>query len=79
MYVCVCNAVTERDIAEAVRGGATTLRHLRRDLGVTAECGRCARCAHDCLRTAKVECARPAMAPARASVAPSLSLALEAS
>lgn len=77
MYVCVCNAVTERHITEAVRDGATTLRHLRRELGVTAECGRCARCAHDCLRAAVAECARPAMAPACAL--PSLSLALEAS
>ncbi|AWI79660.1 MAG: bacterioferritin [Betaproteobacteria bacterium HGW-Betaproteobacteria-13] len=52
MYVCVCNAVTESHIEEAVRKGATTLRHLRLELGVSAECGRCATCARDCLRTA---------------------------
>ena len=39
MYVCVCNAVTERDIAAAVCDGMTTLRQLRRDLGVTADVG----------------------------------------
>ncbi|MBR0566709.1 (2Fe-2S)-binding protein [Azoarcus sp. L1K30] len=52
MYVCVCNAVTEKHIEHAVRSGATTLRMLRHELGVTAECGRCATCARDCLRSA---------------------------
>lgn len=53
MYVCVCHAVTDRQIREAAQGGARTLRDLRRDLGVTSECGRCASCAHACLREAK--------------------------
>lgn len=57
MYVCVCNAVTERHIDEAVRNGLSTLRHLREELGVTAECGRCAVCARDCLRAALGESA----------------------
>ncbi len=52
MYVCVCQAVTERQIHEAARDGARTLKDLRRDLGVTSECGRCASCARDCLRQA---------------------------
>ena len=52
MYVCICNAVTERHIFEAARSGLTRLRHLREALGVTAECGRCAKCAHQCLREA---------------------------
>lgn len=51
MYVCVCKAVTERHIVQAVEQGARHLRDLRATLGVTAECGRCARCAHACLRT----------------------------
>ncbi|HEY3328343.1 MAG TPA: (2Fe-2S)-binding protein [Novimethylophilus sp.] len=50
MYVCVCLAVTERQIHQAARDGAKTLKDLRRDLGVTAECGRCATCARQCLR-----------------------------
>lgn len=52
MYVCVCNAVTEKHIVEAARGGLTRLKDLREALGVTAECGRCAKCAHQCLRNA---------------------------
>ena len=51
MYVCVCNAVTERQIHKAIDDGIRTLRELRQTLGVTAECGRCARCARDCLRS----------------------------
>lgn len=50
MYICVCKAVTERQLDQAVHGGATSLRHLRETLGVTSECGRCARCALECMR-----------------------------
>ena len=52
MYVCVCQAVTDRQIREAAESGARSLRDLRRDLGVTRDCGRCASCAHECLREA---------------------------
>lgn len=51
MYVCICKAVTEKQVNQAVHSGVTTLRHLRDTLGVTSECGRCARCALDCMRT----------------------------
>lgn len=50
MYVCVCNAVTERQLADAVQAGAASLHELKRPLGVAGECGRCAQCALDCLR-----------------------------
>ena len=50
MYVCVCKAVTDRQIREAAENGARTLKDLRRELGVTSECGRCASCAQECLR-----------------------------
>lgn len=81
MYVCVCNAVTERHITEAVREGVSTLRHLREELGVTAECGRCAVCARDCLRSALAEkkTQQYVAAPVRTGAAPSFSLAAEAS
>lgn len=63
MYVCVCKAVTDRQIREAARGGARTLKDLRRDLGVTSDCGRCASCARDCLKEAH-QCAAGASAEA---------------
>lgn len=52
MYICVCNAVTERHIEHAVERGVTRMRDLREHLGVTAECGRCGSCAHKCLKAA---------------------------
>ena len=52
MYVCVCNAVTERDIHGAAAGGARRLRDLRQCLGVTTECNRCACAAKRCLDAA---------------------------
>lgn len=52
MYVCVCRAITEKQIESAVVGGARRLRDLRVELGVTEECGRCARCAKQCLHQA---------------------------
>lgn len=62
MYVCVCHAVTDRQIREAAQGGARTLRDLRRELGVASDCGRCATCAHECLCTANGEQCKPGKA-----------------
>lgn len=56
MYVCVCQAVTERQIHSAAREGARSLKDLRRELGVTKDCGLCAPCAHRCLKEARREC-----------------------
>jgi bacterioferritin-associated ferredoxin len=50
MYVCVCNAVTERDIGCAVAEGCCSLRDLREQLGVGACCGRCTDHAREVLR-----------------------------
>lgn len=55
MYVCVCKAVTEREVRSAAEAGARTLHDLRRDLGVASECGRCARCAHQLLCEARAD------------------------
>lgn len=49
MYVCVCQAVTDRQIIAAADRGATRLRDLRHELGVPGSCGRCARCARELL------------------------------
>lgn len=53
MYVCVCAAVTDHQIHQAVQRGASRLQDLREDLGVANECGRCASCARQCLREAQ--------------------------
>ena len=55
MYICICQAVTERDIYQAAKNGVKTLKDLRAKLGVTMECGRCAQCSKQCLRKAHEE------------------------
>ena len=41
MYVCVCNAVTENQIREAVKAGARNLGDLRLATGCATNCGQC--------------------------------------
>jgi bacterioferritin-associated ferredoxin len=41
MIVCVCKAISDRHIHRAVKGGATHIRDLTRDLGVGTCCGKC--------------------------------------
>lgn len=50
MYVCICQAVTEKQIRDAVEQGVHSLSSLRQHLGVASECGKCARCAHGILK-----------------------------
>jgi bacterioferritin-associated ferredoxin len=42
MFICVCNAITERQVKAAVADGATSLADLQGQLGVAACCGCCA-------------------------------------
>ena len=42
MYVCICKAVTDRAIREAVYDGTTTVAGLHKHLGCSGQCGRCA-------------------------------------
>ena len=41
MYVCVCHAVTDRDIREEVERGASSLFDVQCRLPVGSCCGRC--------------------------------------
>lgn len=79
MYVCVCRAVTERHIDQAVQAGARNLRDLRAGLGVTVDCASCARHAHHCLRAAvQGRCSSPEpLAPPATTLHP-VNLSLEA-
>jgi len=54
MYVCVCNAVTERQVYKAIDAGATTVKALSRQLGVGTQCGMCIDCAKACLSKAQL-------------------------
>lgn len=49
MYICVCNAISERHVQEAVAQGAKDLGDLQAQLGIAACCGQCAETATDYL------------------------------
>lgn len=49
MYICICNAVTDRHIENAVSEGALTVDDLQRTLALGSQCGSCVSCAKQCL------------------------------
>ena len=53
MYVCLCNAVTDKMIHAAVSAGARTLSDLERMTGCSGNCGSCADVAEEVLRAAR--------------------------
>ena len=50
MYVCVCNAITDKQIRKAAKAGVTDLYGLQRQLGVATGCGSCKDVASEILR-----------------------------
>ncbi len=66
MYVCICNAITDKQIRKAAEAGATDLWALQRELGVATNCGACKEMASDILRetagNAQPQIYRPAVA-----------------
>ncbi|HKO88886.1 MAG TPA: (2Fe-2S)-binding protein, partial [Burkholderiales bacterium] len=49
MYICLCNAITDREIRQCADLGACSLTDLRSGLGVATCCGACAQSAQDVL------------------------------
>lgn len=49
MFICVCKAVSDKRIRQAVAGGATTVRDLSRTTGLGTCCGKCVPAARDLL------------------------------
>lgn len=41
MYICICNAVTDRDIKRAATRGVSTIEQLRFETGCAGTCGQC--------------------------------------
>lgn len=41
MFVCICNAISDRQIQEVVATGANSLEDLKSQLGVATCCGCC--------------------------------------
>jgi len=55
MYICICKAVTESQICEAIRSGACTRRDITACLKAGTACGKCNREIRDLLRLARLE------------------------
>ena len=49
MYVCVCNAITDKDIRKAAESGVRDLWGLQAALGVATNCGSCSEAAAEIL------------------------------
>ena len=41
MYICLCKAITDNQIREAVENGATRFGQVRQELGLASQCGKC--------------------------------------
>ena len=53
MYVCICNAITDKQIRKAAESGVEDLWDLQRELGVAAGCGSCKEMASEILRESR--------------------------
>ncbi len=53
MYVCICNAVTDKQIRKAAESGVQDLWDLQRDLGVGSGCGSCQEMASEILQESR--------------------------
>ena len=53
MYICVCNAITESQVKDAVESGARNLWDLQTQLGLASGCGSCKETASDILRESR--------------------------
>jgi bacterioferritin-associated ferredoxin len=60
LYICICNAVTEKAVRECAANGACSLDELAFELGVGSGCGRCRDCARELLH--EVQRAEPLLA-----------------
>ena len=59
MYVCICRQITDHQIRDLCRGGASNLTDLRAKLGVASDCGKCGKLAQtivkECNKSAAFE------------------------
>ncbi|WP_025823241.1 bacterioferritin-associated ferredoxin [Shewanella marina] len=55
MYVCLCNAVTDRQIKQAIASGDNNLSDVKKRLGVANQCGKCAQLATKIIQSAVSE------------------------
>lgn len=62
MIVCVCNNISDRDIAREAASGCPSFGQLQMRTGVAAGCGSC----HDCAKETFIEHRRRCVTPSNA-------------
>jgi bacterioferritin-associated ferredoxin len=50
MYICICNAISERQVRECAKRGARSVEEVAVELGVGAGCGRCLECTAEVIK-----------------------------
>ncbi|MCG8671449.1 MAG: bacterioferritin-associated ferredoxin [Pseudomonadales bacterium] len=50
MYVCLCKGITDSQLKEAVRSGASSFKEVSKQYDVATQCGKCALMARDIVR-----------------------------
>lgn len=50
MYVCICRQITDNQIRDLCRDGASNMSDLRVKLGVASECGKCGKLAQSIVK-----------------------------
>lgn len=67
MYVCVCNAITERTIRELVTQGYHSLDEIQALTGCSGTCGRCSEHAEAVIEASLARPSRPALSVVESS------------
>lgn len=49
MYICICKAVTEKQVRQHLAEGVNSFRELRERTGVATQCGKCSCEVRSCL------------------------------
>lgn len=55
MYVCVCHALTDREVRAAVTEGAGSPSAVFRKHQTKPVCGKCVQCMHDVINESRVD------------------------
>lgn len=63
MYVCICNALTDRQIIGAIRKGIEDPAEIYASLGALPQCGKCMPTVHDLVRQHRPAAAGDSLPP----------------
>lgn len=68
MYLCLCHAVTDRQVRQAVQEGTSSLRQVQLSLRLGTKCGKCIPAARELVHA----CQRESGCPPSPTTAPRL-------